>query len=50
MSLNSQYLVLFKNPRDKLQIATLARQIYPSEKVLDAYQSLEQQRYHMGHS
>ena len=40
MSLNSQYLVLFKNPRDQQQIATLARQTYPghSEKLLDAYQ------------
>ena len=31
ISLNSHYLVLFKNPRDKLQILTLAKQIYPSE-------------------
>ena len=40
MSLNSQYLVLFKNPRDQQRIATLARQKYPahSEKILDAYQ------------
>ena len=39
MSLNSQYLILFKNPRDQQQIATLARQMYPahSEKLLDAY-------------
>ena len=29
--LNSHYLVLFKNPRDKLQILTLAKQMYPSE-------------------
>ena len=29
-SLNSHYLVLFKNPRDnKLQILTLAKQMYP---------------------
>ena len=27
ISLNSHYLVLFKNPRDKLQILTLAKQI-----------------------
>ena len=27
ISLNSHYLVLFKNPRDKLQILTLAEQI-----------------------
>ena len=30
ISLNSHYLVLFKNPRDKLQILTLAKQMYPS--------------------
>ena len=31
ISYNSHYLVLFKNPRDKLQILTLAKQMYPSE-------------------
>ena len=31
ISLNSHYLVLFKNPRDKLQILTLAKEMYPSE-------------------
>ncbi|KAL9951080.1 hypothetical protein ACROYT_G043676 [Oculina patagonica] len=31
ISLNSHYLVLFKNPRDKLQILTLAKQMYPGE-------------------
>ena len=29
--LDSHYLVLFKNPRDKLQILTLAKQMYPSQ-------------------
>lgn len=29
ISLNSTYMVLFKNPRDKLQVNTLARQICP---------------------
>ena len=29
MSLNSHYLVLFKNPRDQLQVSYLARQMYP---------------------
>ena len=33
ISLNSHYLILFKNPRDKLQILTLAKQMYPSETV-----------------
>ena len=30
-SLNSNYLVLYKNPRDKGQVATLGRQMYPSK-------------------
>ena len=29
ISLNSHYLVLFKNPRDKMQVMTLAKQMYP---------------------
>lgn len=33
ISLNSNYMVLFKNPRDKLQIEILARQIFPSQKT-----------------
>ena len=32
ISLSSHYLVLFKNPRDKLQILTLAKQMYPGQK------------------
>ena len=31
ISLNSHYLVLLKNPRDKLQILTLAKQMYPGQ-------------------
>ena len=31
ISLNSHYLVLFKNPRDRLQILTLAKQMYPAQ-------------------
>ena len=31
ISLNSHYLVLFKNPRDKLKILILAKQIYPGD-------------------
>ena len=40
ISLNTHYLVLFKNPRDKMQIQVLARQMYPSQKgfLLDAYE------------
>ena len=30
MSLNSSYLVMFKNPRDQQQVAVLARQMYPN--------------------
>src|SRR5262249_41285503 len=30
MTLNSHYLVVFKNPRDNTQIHNLARQMYPS--------------------
>ena len=31
ISLNSHYLVIFKNPRDASQIAHLARQMYPGK-------------------
>ena len=31
ISLNTQYMVLFENPRDRQQIKTLARQMYPGE-------------------
>ena len=39
ISLNSQHLVLFNNPRDQQQIRVLARQMYPgqSEKFLNTY-------------
>lgn len=39
VSLNSHYIILLKNPRDQLQIMSLARQIYPSSAkfLLDAY-------------
>ena len=39
MSLNSQYLVVFNNPRDQQQITVLARQMYPGEieKFLNTY-------------
>jgi len=32
--INSHHLVLFKNPRDKLQILTLAKQMYPGNTDL----------------
>ena len=37
ISLNSHYVVLFKNPRDKLQILTLPKQMYPRETGLVYY-------------
>jgi type IV secretory pathway VirB4 component len=41
ISLNAHYLIVFKNPRDKLQIATLARQMYPTKSkfLIDAFQN-----------
>lgn len=39
ISLNAHYLVLFKNPRDRAQVAHLSRQIYPSNAkfLVDAF-------------
>ena len=39
MSLNSHYIVAFKNPRDVTQIATLAKQMYPGNTkfMVEAY-------------
>ena len=39
ISLNSQYIVLFKNPRDSAQISYLAKEIYPknSRFLVDSY-------------
>ena len=35
MSLNSNYIVLFKNPRDKAQVSFLAWQVFPHKpKIL----------------
>ena len=41
MSLNAHYIVLFKNPRDALQVATLARQMYPgnSKFLIEAFKN-----------
>lgn len=40
ISLNTHYIILFKNPRDKLQISVLARQMYPGDSrfLMEAYQ------------
>jgi len=39
ISLNSHYMILYKNPRDAGQFATLARQLYPSgsQFAVEAY-------------
>ena len=40
ISLNSHYLVLFKNPRDKLQILTLAKHMYPGQTDFRLFKSV----------
>ena len=41
ISLNTQYQVLFKNPRDSLQVSILARQLLPSKShyFIEAYRN-----------
>lgn len=43
--INANYLVLFKNPSDKLQVANLARQLYPgrSRFFINAYEIATEQ-------
>ena len=41
ISLNAHYIVLFKSPRDKLQVSTLARQVSPG-KVQEFMRSYEE--------
>ncbi|KAK3742545.1 hypothetical protein QZH41_005611 [Actinostola sp. cb2023] len=47
LSLNAAYLVLFKNPRDKLQITTLGKQMYPgkTDQFLHKYEAAVQRPY-----
>ncbi len=47
MNLNSQYLILFKNPRDQLQVSYLARQMYPHNIIhfMDKYQKVTSKPY-----
>ena len=47
VSLNSHYIILFKNPRDRLQIATLARQMYPgqSQFLIEAFHDATKEAY-----
>lgn len=47
ISLNSHYFVLFNNQRDKLQIQTLAKQMFPGETkfFMDAYKKATGKKY-----
>ena len=47
ITLNAQYLVLFKNVRDKSQIAHLARQMYPgkSKHMIESYTDATSEPY-----
>ena len=47
MNLNSQYLVLLKNPRDRQQVAVLARQMYPNKAnyFLERFQKATSEPY-----
>lgn len=47
ISLNTQYLVLFKNPRDALQVATLGRQMFPgnSKFLVEAFKMATENPY-----
>ena len=47
LSLNAAYLVLFKNPRDKLQMMTLGKQMYlgKTEQFVQKYKAAAYQRY-----
>ena len=47
ISLNTQYLVLFKSPRDKQQIMVLARQLYPrkTDNFLNSYEEATKRCY-----
>lgn len=44
-SLNTQYMILFKNPRDASQIAQLAGQMYPKKRrhLIEAYEDATMQ-------
>ena len=47
VSLNAHYLLLFKNPRDKSQIRTLAQQMYPTRVsfLIDAFNDATTEAY-----
>lgn len=47
MSLNAHYIVAFKNPRDRVQIQTLARQVAPDNTryIQEAYKDATERAY-----
>ena len=47
ISLNSHYMIVFKNPRDSLGISTLARQMYPNNVnfLLQSFQDATKKPY-----
>jgi len=47
ISLNAHYMVLFKNPRDASQFASLARQMYPNKSAfaVEAYKDATKEPY-----
>ena len=47
ISLNSHYMIIFKNPRDSLGMATLARQMYPNNVnyLLESFTDATQKPY-----
>jgi hypothetical protein len=47
LSINAQYMVLFKNPRDGAQIEYIGRQMYPKDKgfLTEAFEDATQEPY-----
>ncbi len=47
ISLNSHYMIIFRNPRDSLGIATLARQMYPknADYLLESFNDATKRPY-----
>ena len=47
ISLNAHYMILFKNPRDATQFASLARQMYPNKSAfaVEAYKDATREPY-----
>jgi len=47
ISLNTHYMILFKNPRDASQFASLARQMYPNKSAfaVEAYKDATREPY-----